>query len=219
MKFISFGKCVFALDRTWNITHSDDDYSYFIKFIDSMANLTLDNFDTLIDYANDERIANINLRELVEFVNARIFIIDFAAPFSSKHKSTWLQQVYPSENFTVHSFNADVKYNVQQLITERGLCVTINAPLSKFLSERYFSASRHLARQCSVEQYFFFPLRHEKLRQEDIEEPMSCDFQQISQCFVRVEIYSVATVSCSTKFFNDSIQFSCTRNADRTSFA
>lgn len=29
---------------------------------------------------------------------------------------------------------------------------------------------------------------------------MTCDFQKTSQCFVRVEIYSLATVSCPTKF-------------------
>lgn len=104
-----------------------------MDFIESMANLTLNNFDTLIDYETDERLANINLRELVEFVNDRL--LTFARSLS-KHKSTCLQQVYPSENFTIHSFNVDAKYNVQQLITERGLCVTINAPLSKFLSKR-----------------------------------------------------------------------------------
>lgn len=40
-----------------------------MDFIESMANLTLDNFETLKDYENDKRIANIDLKELVEFVN------------------------------------------------------------------------------------------------------------------------------------------------------
>lgn len=43
-----------------------------------MANLTLDNFDTLNDYETDVRIANINLRELVEFVNYDNWILFFA---------------------------------------------------------------------------------------------------------------------------------------------
>lgn len=47
-----------------------------------MANLTLDNFDTLIDYEFDGRMANTNLRELVEFVNDRIVTtIAVVAPF------------------------------------------------------------------------------------------------------------------------------------------
>lgn len=113
-----------------------------------------------------------------------------------------LRKVYPSEKFSIRSFNANTNYSVQQIITERGICVTINAPLSKFLSKRYFNAHPNNWQVRSIVRYIMFLFsRQEKLKQEDIDEPMTCDFQQISQCFVRVEIYSVATVSCSKLFF------------------
>lgn len=64
--------CYFTLDRTWKITTDDEDYSYFMEFIEVMANLTLDNFETLTAYEADDRIGNIDLRELVEFVISRI---------------------------------------------------------------------------------------------------------------------------------------------------
>lgn len=60
--------CNFIHGRTWNLTSEHGDYSYFMDFVETMANLTLDNFETLVDYGSDERIADINLRELVEFV-------------------------------------------------------------------------------------------------------------------------------------------------------
>lgn len=106
--------------------------------------------------------------------------------------------MYPSENFTIHSYNADARYNVQQPITERGLCATINAPLSKFLTKRYLLIMQeYIAIYLSIEHFLS---RQVNVRQEDIDEPMTCDFQQIEQCYVRVVIYSVATVSCPAAF-------------------
>lgn len=110
-----------------------------MDFVESMANLTLENFDTLTDYELDGRLANIDLRELVEFVNWRILIIPRRVLIQIP-KSTRLRQVYPSENVTIHSFSTDAKYNVQQLITEQGVCVSINTPLSKFLMKRFLNA-------------------------------------------------------------------------------
>lgn len=54
---------------TWNKTADDEDYEYLMEFIETIANLTLDNFHMLYEYEDDERLANINLRDLVESVN------------------------------------------------------------------------------------------------------------------------------------------------------
>lgn len=99
--------CDFTLDRTWNITSDDGEYSYFMDFIESMANLTLDNFETLVEYETDGRISNIILRELVEFVNKYLFSnLIITCRFRShtySHKSTYYRFIQEKILRFVHS--------------------------------------------------------------------------------------------------------------------
>lgn len=56
------------------MTDEDADYDYFMKFIETVTNMTLNDFHVFYDYEDNERLANIDLRELVEFVIDKIFI-------------------------------------------------------------------------------------------------------------------------------------------------
>lgn len=40
-----------------------------MNFVETMANLTLTEFSTLYDFEQDERLMNINLTEMVQFVS------------------------------------------------------------------------------------------------------------------------------------------------------
>lgn len=40
-----------------------------MNFVETMANLTLSDFSPLYDYEEDDRLMNVNLRELVQFVS------------------------------------------------------------------------------------------------------------------------------------------------------
>lgn len=73
-KLLRFNDQIFYIS-TWNVSTEEEDYDYFMEFVGTVANLTLDNFHTLYDYEDDERLENIDFRELVEFVND--FLSDF----------------------------------------------------------------------------------------------------------------------------------------------
>lgn len=56
------------MKREWGVRANDRDFEYFSRFVETMANLTLDKMYTVFDYGEDERLRDVNLRELVEFV-------------------------------------------------------------------------------------------------------------------------------------------------------
>lgn len=54
--------------RAWDIESADKDFEYYSQFVETIANLTLDRIYSVFNYGEDERLRNLNLRELVEFV-------------------------------------------------------------------------------------------------------------------------------------------------------
>lgn len=47
---------------------NDGDFEYFSQFVETIANLTVDTIYSVFDYDDDERLRDIDLRELVEYV-------------------------------------------------------------------------------------------------------------------------------------------------------
>lgn len=59
----------------WNISYDHEEYGYFMNFIETMANLTLTEFGSLYDFEQDERLMNVNLTDLVQFVGTNIIFL------------------------------------------------------------------------------------------------------------------------------------------------
>lgn len=59
--------------RTWGVKKNDTQFEYFSQFVESMANITVDRLYPVMYYEDDERLRDLNLRELVEFVRILSF--------------------------------------------------------------------------------------------------------------------------------------------------
>lgn len=91
--------------RFWNVDSTDDEYPYFLDYLRVVANASMFNFNLFSKYANDKRF---------EFVDMVVIAKD----------------VHPNAEAIVSSF--DPRYNPQpvEVMTERGICYTINGILS-----------------------------------------------------------------------------------------
>lgn len=102
-----------------------------MRFIDLIANLKPDNLNGFSDYEGDMRLQFLNLRELVEMV------CGYFNKTGNYYKLNHLQ-VYPKHDKIVETFDKNAKFDMRQVITERGICHIINAPISKLLTNKYY---------------------------------------------------------------------------------
>lgn len=98
------------IQRQWNVSADDEEYEYFRRFVEIVANATVGGMISidLNDYEEDERLENVNFRELVH-------------------------EVHPDATHVVSSFDRDFVIDQQMAITELGLCYVINAPITVLL--------------------------------------------------------------------------------------
>lgn len=91
--------------RFWNVDSSDSEFSYIREYLKLVANASMHNFKLFSKYANDKRF---------EFVDMVVIAKD----------------IHPTAGAVVSSF--DPSYNPQtvELMTERGICYTINGILA-----------------------------------------------------------------------------------------
>lgn len=120
--------------RQWNISSDHEEFEYFMNFVATMANLTLSDFSALYDFEEDERLMNVNLTELVQYVSGNNEILPCIHLLMGTY--CFMFQVHPSYKHVVRTFDEHVVYDRQRVITERGVCYTINAPLTLMLKKR-----------------------------------------------------------------------------------
>lgn len=90
------------------MTEEDESYSYFRMFVDIISSATVQDLDQLTQFEEDERLENIDFRQL---------IID----------------VHPNTTHTITSFDSGWRVEHQMVFTELGLCDVINAPIAALL--------------------------------------------------------------------------------------
>lgn len=66
---LSFLGRMWCGDSNWNISSEHEEFEYFMNFVETMANLTLSDFSALYDYEEDERMMNVDLAAMVQYVN------------------------------------------------------------------------------------------------------------------------------------------------------
>lgn len=97
----------------WNIETNDDEYSYFLDFIRMVTNTTIASFGMFKRFAGDKRM---------EFVD--LFLI--------------ARDVHPDMNSKVSSFDPNFNPDIVEVMTDRGICYSINSILSaRALQTRY----------------------------------------------------------------------------------
>jgi hypothetical protein len=68
------------------VSAGHEEYDYFMNFVHTMANLTLTEFSTLYEFEQDERLMNVNLTDLVQFVSKQIFKFSHSDLQIQKHE-------------------------------------------------------------------------------------------------------------------------------------
>lgn len=99
------------IQDVWNVSIIDEDYFYIMDFLYAVVNATATNYAELAKFASDERFDQVDLYQIIHTINR---------PF---------EQV-------ISSFDADFQVNVEMVMTERGSCYAINAPMSTMLSKK-----------------------------------------------------------------------------------
>lgn len=156
--------------RTWNLTLGDDDYLYFLDFITVLANSTANDLNAFTKFENDERLSNIDLMELTKIV-------------------------HPQGAHIVSKLGISGDIDINQVMTERGLCYTINSRVSPMLMSRYeytcMIPVNVIIFQCN--------LLARKPNLENLIIPKSCRYNQI-QCAFKLEVFeekaTVYTLQC-----------------------
>lgn len=132
--------------KTWEIKRDHEEYEFFLEFVETVANASSEDLINFANFAEDERFENVDMLALV-------------------------RAVHPTNIYEITSFDNSRKILFKEVITEKGLCLSVNSPTSVSISSK------------NDENVF---------NETDI---LSCFFIK-SQCFVKVDVFN-ATLTVS----------------------
>lgn len=102
----------YLIKRLWNIESSDKEFKYFMDYINTVVNSSIQSFNSFNRFANDIRF---------EFLDML----------------TVAREVHPTISSAVSGFNPNLNTPLIEIITEKGICFSLNAVLSaKILSTK-----------------------------------------------------------------------------------
>lgn len=96
------------IKRLWNIEKLDDEYSYFLNYVRAVVNVS-ESLSKFNNFANDKRL---------EFINML----------------TIAKEVHPTINSVISSFDSNAEFVLIEIITEKGICHSVNSMLSPLIS-------------------------------------------------------------------------------------
>ncbi|CAO1321716.1 unnamed protein product [Diamesa tonsa] len=128
----------YLIKRLWNIESSDEEFSYFMDYITTVVNSSIDSFINFNRFANDKRF---------EFLDML----------------TVAREVHPAISAVVTGFNPTADTPLVEIITEKGICYSLNA----ILSATILSTNKQL---------------------QQIADPITCSFKK-TQCFMKLEVF------------------------------
>ncbi|GAB0089965.1 uncharacterized protein DMENIID0001_045940 [Sergentomyia squamirostris] len=131
------------LEAKWNITPLDDEYSYFASFVEAIVNVSVLDLNKFDEFSFDDR-----LRE-VDFLD----ITKMTVPILEQH---------------ISNFDRGIHLEAIPIITEKGLCYSINSPLAHLLS---------IAQTNPNPKDF-----------GSMQPTLSCKFTK-NQCYLKIEVY------------------------------
>lgn len=95
----------YLIKRLWNIESFDEEFIYFMDYITTVVNSSIDSFINFNRFANDKRF---------EFLDML----------------TVAREVHPTISAVVSGFNPNFNTPLVEIITEKGICYSLNAILS-----------------------------------------------------------------------------------------
>ncbi|XP_017475509.1 PREDICTED: sodium channel protein Nach [Rhagoletis zephyria] len=138
------------IQNHWNVSIVDNDYFYFMDFLQAVVNATASNYVDLARFAEDERFDDVDLSELV---------LAIYRPFEQALTS------FDKQNATI---------KIMPVMTERGFCYAINSPMSEILAGRsidYKDMIRPLSCEYGKQQCFIKMDLYESTGTVDVHSP------------------------------------------------
>ncbi|CAO1346128.1 unnamed protein product [Diamesa serratosioi] len=128
----------YLIKRLWNIESFDEEFIYFMDYITTVVNSSIESFISFNRFANDKRF---------EFLDML----------------TVAREVHPTISSVVSGFNPNLNTPLVEIITEKGICYSLNAILSATILTK-----------------------NKQLQQ--IADPITCSFKK-TQCFLKLEVF------------------------------
>ena len=101
----------YLIKRLWNIERIDEEYSYFLAYVKAVVNVN-ETFAKFNRFANDKRLEYISMLTIAK-------------------------EVHPVINSVISSFDTNAEFAMNEIITEKGICYSINSMLSPLISTVY----------------------------------------------------------------------------------
>ena len=95
----------YLIKRLWNTETSDDEFIYFMDYITAVVNASIESLTHFNRFANDKRFEYLDML-------------------------TVAREVHPIISSVVSGFNPNLNTPLVEIITERGICYSLNAVLS-----------------------------------------------------------------------------------------
>lgn len=96
------------IKRLWSIEKTDDEFTYFLDYIKAVVAVN-ESFSKFTRFANDKRLEDVNMLTIAK-------------------------EVHPMIHSAVSSFDTNIEYVMNEIITERGICYSVNSMLSPLIS-------------------------------------------------------------------------------------
>ncbi|KAK4883612.1 hypothetical protein RN001_006931 [Aquatica leii] len=108
------------VEKTWGVTVNDSNYEYYAGFVKAVANISYYNFNVFTKYENDSKLNEVNLFDLAT-------------------------EVHPQLSGTLVTFDMMRKSYFTLIMTEMGICFTINSKFANILALKCYSKSNSFA--------------------------------------------------------------------------
>lgn len=96
------------IKRLWSVDKSDDEYPYFLDYIKTVVYIN-ESYTKFNRFVNDRRL---------EFMNML----------------TIAKEVHPTVNSVVSSFDTNAEFAMNEIVTEKGICYSVNSIISPLIS-------------------------------------------------------------------------------------
>lgn len=96
------------IKRLWNIDKFNDEFQYFMDYVKAVVNINESN-SKFNRYVNDKRLEYINMLTIAK-------------------------EVHPVINSVISSFDTNAEFAMNEIITEKGVCYSVNSILSPLIS-------------------------------------------------------------------------------------
>lgn len=102
------GRAQYLIKRLWNIEKSDSEFPYFLDYVKAVIYVN-ESFSKFNPYVNDKRLEYINMLTIAK-------------------------EVHPIINSVISSFDTNAEFVMNEIITEKGICYSVNSILSPLIS-------------------------------------------------------------------------------------